>query len=205
MIENLDNWKPLSIEETKELLSKLTVPWWIAGGWAIDLFVGKQTRPHQDTDVAILRKDQFEIQKALSGWDLFKTQQPGLKSWLPNEFLEPGVNDIWCRKTPDSPWSFQFMLLESDGDNWVFRRNPGIRRPVEYIGKLSPDGIPYLAPEIQLLFKARPGHIEKDNADFDAAAPLMDKLPLTWLLSCLETVFPDGHAWIKRLREINSP
>ena len=29
--------------------------WWVAGGWALDLFLGRMTRPHHDVDVAILR------------------------------------------------------------------------------------------------------------------------------------------------------
>ena len=33
------------------LLSRLTVPYWIIGGWAIDLAVGRVTRDHADVDV----------------------------------------------------------------------------------------------------------------------------------------------------------
>ncbi len=36
MYENIHNWQPLSVEQVVELLSGLTVPWWIAGGWASD-------------------------------------------------------------------------------------------------------------------------------------------------------------------------
>jgi len=39
------------------LLSRLTVPYWIAGGWAVDLAVGRVTRDHADVDVMLLERD----------------------------------------------------------------------------------------------------------------------------------------------------
>jgi hypothetical protein len=75
-----------------QLLSDLTIPWWIAGGYAIELFSGKEIRDHNDIDIAILRKDQHVFQEYLSDWDLHKTNQPGLKPWPEGEYLEQGVN-----------------------------------------------------------------------------------------------------------------
>ena len=49
-------------------------PWWIAGGWAIDLFLGKVTREHEDVDVAILRIDEKAFRTYLKSWELW----PGL-------------------------------------------------------------------------------------------------------------------------------
>jgi transposase len=47
------------------------------------------------------------------------------------------------------------MIDESSDGDWASRRNPGIRRPIAGIGKTSTGGIPYLAPEIQLVYKAK--------------------------------------------------
>ncbi len=41
--------------------------WFIAGGWAIDLFLGKVTRPHQDIEIAIFRKDQLALRDYFDG------------------------------------------------------------------------------------------------------------------------------------------
>lgn len=196
-----DKWEPLSVEAAVELMSGLCVPWWIAGGWAIDLFLGRQTRSHEDTDVLIRRDDQMEVQAYLSDWDLHKTQQPGLRPWAPGEFLDRPVDDIWCRRTPDSPWSLQLMLLDTDGDLWVFKRDPEIRGPLASLGRRTEAGVPYLSPEIQLLYKARPQPLEKDQSDFELAMPCLSRSTRTWLLRCLEKRFPNGHAWITRLRE----
>jgi len=201
MNEDAQKWEPLSVQEVVELLSGLSVPWWIAGGQAIDLFIGRETRSHGDTDVLIRRDDQLEVQAYLSGWDLHKTQQPGLKPWPIGEFQVRPVNDIWCRRTEDSPWQLQLVLLDTDGDQWVFRRDPGIRGAIDALGRLTSTGVPYVAPEIQLLYKAKSETIEKDEADFQVAVPLMQDSACAWLLECLEKRFPDGHAWIEQLKE----
>jgi len=63
-----DPWEALSVGEVVSLLDGLPVRWWIAGGQAIDLFIGSSTRPHQDVDVAVLRPDQLAVQAHLDGW-----------------------------------------------------------------------------------------------------------------------------------------
>ena len=45
----------------RSLLSDLTVPYWIAGGWAIDLAVGRVTRDHADVDVMLLERDEHAL------------------------------------------------------------------------------------------------------------------------------------------------
>lgn len=201
---DIHNWKPLSPNEVCRLFSGLTVPWWIAGGWAIDLFVGRQTRSHGDIDVLIRRQDQLEVQQYLSDWDLYKTQQPGLKPWPKGEFLKLGVNDIWCRRTPESPWSLQLMLLETKGNSWVFRRDPVITGPLDSLGKRTDSGIPYLSSEIQLLYKAKAGTLDRNKADFEVAVPIMSQEARSWLLGCLKRLFPDGHEWLTRLKQVTT-
>lgn len=195
------SWEPLSVEQVAELFAGLNVVWWIAGGRAIDLFVRRETRSHCDTDVLIRRDDQIEVQSYLSGWDLHKTQQPGLKPWPRGEFQTSPVNDIWCRPTEDSPWQLQLMLLDTDGEQWVFKRDPRIRGSIESIGRSTAEGVPYVAPEIQLLYKARQDMLARDEADFQAAASLMDETACAWLLECLEKRFAEGHPWIDQLKK----
>ena len=42
--DNNHIWQALSVNEVVGLLSGLKIPWWIAGGYAIELFVGKKIR-----------------------------------------------------------------------------------------------------------------------------------------------------------------
>ncbi|MHA2306939.1 MAG: nucleotidyltransferase domain-containing protein [Candidatus Hodarchaeales archaeon] len=38
-----------------KLMKDFNKPWYIAGGWAIDLFLGLVTRSHQDIEIIIFR------------------------------------------------------------------------------------------------------------------------------------------------------
>jgi hypothetical protein len=86
---------------------------------------------------------------------------------------------------------------------WIYRRDPRIRRPYPGIIRHSADGIPYLAPEVVLLFKA--GHPRgKDEADFRRVLPLLDRAQRRWLLDAL-TVTSPGHPWRSAVAESPSP
>jgi len=197
------NWEPIAVEEAAGLMAGLRIPWWIAGGWAIDLFLGRQTRAHGDTDVLVRRDDQLEVQGYLMdrGWDLHKTQQPGLKPWPRGEFQARPYDDIWCRRAPEESWALQIMLLDTDGGRWVFKRDPAIGGPLDDLGRRTGAGVPYMAPEIQLFYKAKPQTLAKDQSDFDSALPFLSPAAQTWLLRHLEHRFPDGHVWAAALRE----
>lgn len=199
---DIHNWAPLSPDEASSLFSSLSVPWWIAGGWAIDLHVGEQTREHGDIDVLILRKDQFNVQDYLLDWDLHKTQQPGLKPWPRGEFLNLGVNDVWGRRTPESPWGIQLMFMENEGGSWVFRRDERISEPLQNLGRLTPSGIPYVAPAVQLLFKSNAPEIDRNRADFKTVLPLLGSPERTWLLDQFKLLYPEGHEWMTPLGDI---
>jgi hypothetical protein len=179
--DELGPWDPLSPAAVAALLAPMNAPWWIAGGWAIDLFVGRQTREHHDVDVGLLRRDQTALRAALPTWDFQCADPPGhLRPWPDHETLAVGVHDVWAREAPTAPWRVQFMLNEADGDDWVFRRNPKLRRRLVDVIRRSSDGIPYLAPEVQLLFKSKAPR-PHDTADAAVARPLLDAAAREWL------------------------
>ncbi|NHJ49623.1 MAG: hypothetical protein FK733_17670 [Asgard group archaeon] len=190
------NWQALHPKEVKSLLDLLTIPWCIAGGWAIDLFVGKQTRKHLDTDILILRKDQFIIKDYLSDWLLYKTSQPGLQLWDAREFLEIGINSVWCKKDENTPWLLQIMFMDSEKDEWLYRREPTIRGPLSQLYETTKESIPFLTPEVQLLFKAKRYSVKKNDQDFQNALPLLSSDQKKWLINSLTIEFPNGHKWI---------
>jgi hypothetical protein len=199
-------WKPITPAKAKEIMNGLPVPWWIAGGWAVDLFVGRQSRQHEDLDILVLRSNQLCVQRHLSNWELHAADPPGeLRPWKDGEFLETGIHDIWCRLNPSDAWQFQIMLAEDMESEWIFRRNPAVRGEISKLGMLSSEGIPYLAPEVQLLYKARAKREPKDEADFLTALPRMNISQRKWLCSALLQTYPEGHPWIGRLSELSEP
>ncbi|UOZ06735.1 nucleotidyltransferase domain-containing protein [Amycolatopsis sp. WQ 127309] len=188
-------WDPAPLSEVVTLFSRIRAPWWIAGGYAIELAVGHAFRTHDDIDVLLFRRDQAAVQEALPAWECWAADPPGtLRPWLPGETLPPTVHDIWCRPGPAQPWRIQVMLDESDGDDWVSRRNPTVRRALADLGRHSAAGIPYLAPEVQLFYKSeRPR--PKDEQDFTAVLPVMNGTRRRWLADALGT----AHPWHDRL------
>ena len=134
-------------------------------------------------------------------WDAHQAHAGTLAPWLPGEFLSPPVNDAWCRPTLQQPWALQLMMLDTDGDQWVFRRDPTVRGPLDSIGIQTEPGLVYLRPEIQLLYKARPEIQAKDQSDFELVLPLLAPRARAWLLVNLEKRFTTNHPWIRDLRK----
>jgi hypothetical protein len=202
-VHSLGEWRPLSPHEIAALFAPLPAYWWIAGGWAIDLFLGRQTRGHEDIDVQVLRRDQQAVRALLGTWDLQAALPPPrnevwpFRAWHQGEVLDLTSHDIWCRSTPTEPWALQLMIADTREDRWLFRRAHTIARPLTTIGGTTPEGIPYLAPEIQLLYKAR-GMRPKDEADFAATLPVLSQPRRQWLKHALMMVDPQ-HPWLDRL------
>jgi hypothetical protein len=193
------NWQPLSVEEVKNVFKPSKHQWWIAGGWAIDLFLQKQTRKHDDIDVLIRREHQLEVQTLLADWDLWAADPPGtLKPWAKGEFLGKGLQDIWCRKTPKDPWQIQIMLFDTENKNWIFKRDETIQRTLESITVTTSDGLCLLAPEIQLLYKSKSLR-PKDQQDFQSALGAMSTDQKIWLREALTKVYKEGHPWLNQL------
>ena len=191
---------PLSPHEVGELLRTFPHRWWIAGGWAIDLFLNRSTRKHQDIEVALLRRDQQAIRGYLVDWELHYAADHELHVWPEGQRLELPIHEIWARKRSESQWRLELLLNECRDEQWLFRRDTRIARPLEEVGLITAAGLPVLAPEIVLLYKAR--HAEsRDEADLTAVLPALDHERRRWLHSALDLVHP-GHRWVSVLRDL---
>jgi hypothetical protein len=168
------------------------VPWWIAGGWAIDLFLDRETRHHEDLDVGILRGDLGEVLGSIPDWEAFEAQD-GVLTRLSHATPRSEVHSLWCRRLGTRPWKLELMLDESEGDFWVYRRDPRVRRNLEAAVYRSSKGIPYLAPEIQLLYKAKHAR-PRDELDFEAVIPRLTRQARSWLHQSLTLTLP-SHPW----------
>jgi hypothetical protein len=196
---DLGRWEPLSVGEVAALFAPLPAPWWIAGGWAIDLFVGSPTRPHDDIDVQILRRDQLIIQETLRDWELWAVGPPGtLRPWRSGEVVDPVINHVWCRRSSSAPWALQLMLAEADEGRWIFRRDRRISMPLAQITHRTADGTPYIAPEAQLLFKSGALRREKEEAEFEVVLPKLDEESRGWLEEAI-AMSDKGHPWLMPL------
>ena len=177
------------------LLNGFDRPWWVAGGWAVDLFVGRRTRPHKDIEIALFRHDQSALQEHLAGWSLRKVVDHRLVPWLPGELLTLPVHEIHGRG-PEGQ-ALEILLNEYGRGRWVFRRDSGITRTAALVSGRSAHAVPFLRPEIVLLYKSndpRPDY----QADFEQAVPLLDPESRAWLRVALQRYRP-GHPWLDEL------
>ena len=113
---------------------------------AIDLFVGRQMRPHADIDVAILRDDQVWLRDRLPDTRVDKVVDGQLVPWGSSERLELPIHEVHVT-WPDG-FHLGFLLNEWDSvsEEWMFRRAPRIRRSVDSVFAMG-RGLPRLAPE----------------------------------------------------------
>ncbi len=176
------------------LLNGFDRPWWVAGGWAVDRFVRRLTRPQKDIEIALFRHDQSALQEHLAGWSLRKVVDHRRVSWLPGEWLTLPVHEIHGRG-PDGQ-ALEILLNEHDRGRWLFRRDPTITRRAALLGERSGGGVPFLRPR-SCCYKSRDAG-PNDHADFDRAAPLLDPESRAWLAAGLRRHVP-GHRWLHDL------
>ncbi|ART74873.1 hypothetical protein B4U37_01885 [Sutcliffiella horikoshii] len=199
MGDNEEVWRPLSITEIHSIFSIIPIQWWIAGGWALDIYLQKVTRAHEDIDIVILRPDHLILQRHLGrDWEMFIAFKGHLIPWNKNQLLDSHYDNIWVKKKDESTWAFQVMLLDIEEKNWIYKRNNTIRKSLEDIGLVSLSGIPFLKPEIQLLYKGGSSVIrEKDFIDLGNILPKLNVSNRDWLKKSLKIQYPHGHKWIE--------
>ncbi|MFH9476666.1 nucleotidyltransferase domain-containing protein [Streptomyces anulatus] len=197
-IEALDarwssSWTP---GEVAQRLAGISTPWCVAAGWALDLFRGRQTRDHGDIEVAIPEAGFPEVRDRFPGY-VFDAAGSG-RIWedAPPETLA-AVHQTWLRDPATGNYLLDVFREPHDGDTWICRRDETIRLPYSEIVHHTQEGIPYLAPELVLLFKAKHAR-PKDRRDFDATVPLLTGAQRATLEELLARVHP-GHAWLTDL------
>ena len=176
-----DAWEPLTPAQVAVVLGPFDGPWWIAGGHAIDLFLGTSTREHHDIDVAIFREHWPAVAEALDGWD-----------------LRVGENEVWARPHAGDAWQVEFLLEDRVDTEWRYRRNHEVALPVSELGLVDDRGIPFERPEIVLLYKAKQHDEPRHQADLEAALPKMGIGARAWLVGALDVAHP-GHPWIRQV------
>jgi hypothetical protein len=170
------------------------VPWAVAGGWAIDLHLQAETRPHHDIEIAVSREHLEIVAACLGELDWFGVGDG--RAWA-LEDAPRELHQTWGRDRSSHRWRLDVFREPWDGEDWVFRRDPRIRRPLAEAIMFSQDAIPYLAPEIVLLFKAKSPK-EKDEADLALTLPTFTLERIEWLRNALEIVHTK-HKWMARL------
>lgn len=183
-----------------KLLGDYDRPWAVCGGWALDLFLNRVTRPHKDVDFVVLRKDQFIIQEYLSSrdWTLEKAVSGKLIPWHKGEWIDLPIHTIWCKNPKASPDFVELLFNEVDEANLHFRRDTSITLPLEKMIVSSAAGIPILAPEIVLLYKSKNVEASPYVGEFKKVLPNLSDEARDWFAAALKKLYRN-HVWLEDL------
>jgi GrpB-like predicted nucleotidyltransferase (UPF0157 family) len=188
------------LRQTVEELADYPHPWWISSGWAIDLFLGRVTRVHHDVDVVMPRIHQLDLQAHLleRGWRFVTPLDGRLEPWPRHMRIELPRHQVHAHRQGDF---IDFLFTDIEHGVWRYRREPFVVQSVARMQLHSAEGIPFLAPELVLLFKSRNTSRQersKDQEDFDLVLPHLNAERRAWLRWALLTQSPD-HPWLARL------
>lgn len=184
------------LDKVTQLMNGFQYPWFIAGGWSIDLGIGRITRKHEDMDICVFREHGAEVLAYFSDWQIEVAipKESRLEPVRSKEDIRFPRYGIHLNKGTEF---IEVMLTDKNADEVVFRRDPEIRMDIQEFIRVDSLGRQYIAPEMQLLYKAKEGR-PKDNHDFSVALPHMTPGQKAWFIKALAKHHP-GSPWIGNL------
>ena len=190
--------QPWTPAQAREVLAGLDVPWWVAGGWAVEAFTGV-ARPHEDLDLSVFRRDLPALRTYLEPrFHLWAAGVDGLLHLAPGRAMPDSAEQVWVREHALAPWSCEFLLNRDVDGHWQSKRDTSFHAPLETV-TWERDGVRYLSPELVLTHKVATGR-PKDDDDLAAALPLLTAAQRRFLADFVRTHASD-HPWRARLEE----
>lgn len=187
-------------------MSSFTPKWALCGGWAVDAWLGHETRDHHDVDVAVFEDDQRAIHHHMAGWELTghddAVADDSKDPWNGRHLFLPA--HIHARA--HDGFELEFHLNERLGSAWIFNRQPCVSMPLSRCVGKSTWRVPAVVPEVILYYKAlppgwrgtRPELRPHDHRDFSLLLPLLKATQREWIRHAITMVDP-GHSWLSRL------
>lgn len=209
------------LEEANRMLIGHGFDYAFCGGYAIDLFLGYESRKHGDIDVLAYWPDRdaiilymqslgFQIYEMLGGGkahhitDLQDQQRVKRNIFCCKNECE--LVDIWKTEENEvynvdfhhigqSQLNFiEFLFNDRTDSEFLYARDHNVKRKLQD-AILSNQDMPYLAPEICLLYKSTDTEREGYQQDYQLASSRMDREQLAWLNKALYDIYPQGHKW----------
>lgn len=99
---------------------------------------------------------------------------------------DPPIHGIWARRATgaNAPRKCEFLLNEHRDGEWLYRHNEAVTRPLQEVGD-ERDGVPFLRPEIAVLYKAAERSSAKNDTDFSRVRLHLSREARLWLLAAL--------------------
>jgi hypothetical protein len=200
---SVPNQVPEPLARVADLMSTFDGIWYVCGGWAVDAWLGRQTRDHDDVDIAVFQNDLNILRDHLAGWQLNA-----------HDSLTPDSVEQWDGRPLRLPAhiharlggsNLDIQVNERSGNDWLLSREPRIVLDLSRCAAKPAWGLPTLVPEVILFFKAtayfgieglwgRP----HDAADFLGLLHVLSTKHRGWLRDAISLAQP-GHPWLSQL------
>lgn len=185
-------WHDISPRMLWGMLFHVDATWALAGGYALEASAGgARRRAHSDIEIACFRDELPALLDQLAGFEIFVARNKQVTPYLRSAEPPPPWS-LWVRRPRQELWDFEILVEERDGTDWLYRRAPEIRLPVEkvFLRQSPTEAMLYVAPEVQLLYKAKAPR-PKDFEDFRAFWPGLNEQRQDWLRAAIATAHPD--------------
>ena len=210
---------PGPLARVAELMSTFRPRWSLCGGWAVDAWLGRQTRDHPDLDITIFNDDPHALLEHLAGWQLIAhdTEVDGgtAEPWNGRALTLPahiharsperaGAMPDRLDAAPKQGFGLEIILNERSARDWILSREPRITMPLRRCARQPAWGLPTVVPEVLLFYKATAdvktlkGLRPHDELDFLALLPHLTEEQWYWLWEAISLVHP-GHPWLAHL------
>lgn len=214
--------RSILLEKAKELLKNADFRWAFCGGYAIDLFLDRETRKHGDIDICVLENDRNKIADFMlsCGWNVYQflgqgkvrrlhaggSSEPGRNLMCVKDgcslvkFYPCGENDVFWHEFFHTGMEkldyLEFLFGNMRNDEYIFNQKLNITREMQKAVLYNGD-LPYIAPEVALMYKASNADNPEYQRDYEAAVPWLGKEQMLWLHEGLKKLYPQGHCWLQ--------
>jgi hypothetical protein len=171
--------------------------WCVIGGWAVDSWLGRQSREHPDVDIGIFRNDEATLFQYMSDWHLAAHDTPDAThddQWDGSPLGFPAHIHARHADWPELDFNFSERL----GDKLIVSRDPALAVSLDEAIRPSAWSVPTLAPELVLWHKAQGEIRPRDQTDFDALLPTLEVGQREWLASA-PRLGDAHHQWLAHL------
>ena len=191
--------------ELRDLFADAAFPWAVCGGYALELFAGKPIRPHGDIDLCLPESARADVITFLlaKGWRMYEYRGMGKVKPIHSPMNSESGRNLMATLGAETP--VQFYPCEEEGLLY-HRFTPGMTE-MNFLDLLfspkipqichSASGLPILAPEAALLYKAAQPESESAQLDFAAVYPLLGSDQKACFRAELTARYPAGHPWNK--------
>ena len=188
-------WDPLDPSTIGAFMDGFDRPWWIIGGWSIEVFTGVP-RAHEDMDISILSSDAGTFREFLGErWTAWNVDDSWFRPF-DHRFVDVRPDSqVWVRRDAASPWVLDVPFTPDTDGRWTSKRNPAHTEDLDAVTWVGPDGLRYARPEVVLMYKAAQAR-EKDRRDAEVTIPLLDTSSRRWLRDAVARIDRD-HPWTR--------